>query len=189
MTRKTWTIATMLLILIAACGGSAAPTSSQGTQAPGTTGAPQATTTTATAADGTTTTIEVKPCVDEVNEIDFGAATDVAIPDGASRVYLCAQVPNGVTALRIEVPDPDGALTLYLGYPDLDIVQHGGFEGVEFWQGDDEGGTLVIALEPLIHRGGLLEEDTQDEFMRPGSYYIEVDGPAGTAITVTVSEA
>jgi len=180
-------IGAVFTLTVVACGGSAATTATTA-PAPGTTAAPQATTTTAGTPDGTTTTIAAEPCVEEVAEIDFDASADVTIPDGENRVYLCVQVPDTVTALRVEVPDPDGELTLYVGYPHLENVQQGGFEGIEFWTADDEGATKVVAMVPLTHSGGLLGEDTQDEFIRPGSYYIEVGGPAGAEFTVTVSE-
>ena len=185
---KRRSIGALLALVIAGCGGSAATTTTA-ESLPGTTGAPPATTTSAPAQAETTTTIAVEPCVDDVTEIEFGASTEVAIPEGERRVYLCVQVPNGVTALRFEVSDPGGELTLYVGYPRLENVQQGGVQNIEFWTADDEGGTLVVAMEPLIRRGGLLEEDTQDEFVRPGSYYIELGGPEGAEFTVTVSEA
>ena len=185
---KGRSVGAALALVLAACGGSTATTTSAGS-IPGTTAAPAtATITTLPAGDATTTTIAVEACVAEVAEIDFGQPSEAVIAEGESRVHLCVQVPGGVASLRIAVPDPDGELTLYVGYPRLENVQQGGFEGIEFWQADAEGGTLVVAMEPLTHSGGLLEEDTQDEFVRPGSYYLEVGGPSGAEFTVTVSE-
>lgn len=95
----------------------------------------------------------------------------------ASREYFCVMVPDGLTTLTFELSDMTADLNLYIGYPDLETVQEGGFD---FWFTQERGTENKVVV---VDRGS-------SRLIKPGAYYIEVsaeDFSASSPFTLTVS--
>ncbi len=176
----TWAaIVGAVLVLAAACGGDdepAAPTTTEATQ---TTAAAQAPTTTQAPAETTTAPAEPAPtCGDDATILQIGDTADGRVEDFDDRQYYCIDVPDGAATVTFTLSGLTGDLDLFAGYPDLATVQGG---GITFWESrtrgeDDE----VIVIEPGLSRGELGGFE-QNEFVTPGSYYVEVSSPGTVA--------
>jgi len=168
--------AMMLIAAVLACGQPAAP-ATESRAAPTATTAPAATEPLDSAAP---TLPAVGECEPPAAEIELGAPVsgEVAGHDQPppERLYFCVLVPEGVSALTIEMTGMTAGLNLFAGYPDLETVQNGGFS---FWAADQPGAEdKTIVIEPAL---------TDD--MLAGPYYIEVsaeDFRAGSPFTLLV---
>ncbi len=177
----TWVaMATSLLLLAAACSGdddSGAPTT---TEAPQATAAPTTAPATTEAPAGTTAApAEPAPtCGDDATILQIGDSVDGRVEDFDDRQHYCVDLPDGAVTVTFTLSGLTGDLDLFAGYPDLATVQGG---GITFWESrtrgeDDE----VIVIEPGLSRGELGGFE-QNEFVTPGSYYVEVSSPGTIA--------
>ncbi len=161
--RVVFTLVVVMLVA-SSCGGSDDTTTTAGLIAPETvTTAGPVPAETTTTADGSTA---VEECTNEATEITVGSPVTDEIVGSAQppgeRLYFCVEIPTEVTSITFALTGMTADLNLYVGYPDLQTVQEGGFT---FWTTANERGTddKVIVVEP-----GLAE------FVNAGSYYIEV---------------
>lgn len=170
----------MFLLLATACGGDVSEdTVQQGADEPElvvNTSAP-----TVTTEETPATTEEPGPeCGDDAIEIGVGQPVDGAVEMGetfSEDVFYCVEVPPGSPSVTFELTGLSENLDLYVGYPDMETVQNGGFT---FWFSDNDG----TADEVAIAMPGL------EDHVNPGSYYIEVSSPDGRGVsdfTLTVT--
>jgi hypothetical protein len=92
------------------------------------------------------------------------------------RKCFCVRVSDGVSSITFELAGATSDLNLYVGYPDLETVQQGGFT---FWASDEQG----------IEDKTILVEPALTDYVNPGPYYIEVsaqDFRASSPFTLTV---
>ena len=81
-----------------------------------------------------------------------------------------------MTSITIELTGLTANLDLYVGYPDLETVQGG---GTTFWLSDErDTADEIVVVEPGFTRGDLGGFE-QDDYVSPGSYYVEVSAPSG----------
>jgi hypothetical protein len=95
----------------------------------------------------------------------------------ASREYFCVMIPDGLASLTFELSGMTADLNLYIGYPDLETVQEGGFD---FWFTQERGTENKVVV---VDRGS-------SRLVKPGAYYIEVsaeDFSASSPFTLSVS--
>lgn len=93
------------------------------------------------------------------------------------REYFCVLIPDGLASITFELSDMTADLNMYIGYPDLETVQNGGFD---FWYSDERGVENKVVV---VNRGS-------SRLVKPGAYYIEVSAQDFTAyspFTLSVS--
>jgi len=116
-----------------------------------------------------------EPATEIAMEVPFSGQTIGG--DGPRKIFLCILVPEGVSQLVFELTGATADLDLFVGYPDMDAVQHG---GLWFWHDEGEGaGDRTILVEPALM-----------DYVNAGSYYIEVSASPGneaSPFTLTVS--
>jgi len=173
-----WEIAALMLIATAlACGRSAAP-ATQTPVPPAATTAPAAVT--QTPDEAVPAPAAVGECADPATEIELGIPISAEVSGHnqppPEKMYFCVLVPDGVSGLSFELTETEAALNLFVGYPDLDTVQNGGFT---FWASD----------EPGAHDKTVLVKPALTDYVQAGSYYIEVspaDFQTGSPFTLLV---
>lgn len=111
------------------------------------------------------TQISIGECEPPTTEIALGSPVNSEIVNDdqppPERKFFCVYVPEGTSSITFELTGTTSDLNLYVGYPDLETVQEGGFT---FWYSEQEGAAdEIIIVQPALK-----------EFVEPGSYYIEV---------------
>jgi hypothetical protein len=124
-------------------------------------------------------TASAMTCEAPATKIGFGEAVNseiVASTQSPERKYFCVQVPPGVTSLTFELTGTMADLNLYVGFPDLETVQHG---GVWLWHTEARGAVdKTIVIEPAPR-----------DYVHVGPYYLEVsaeDFQASSPFTLRV---
>lgn len=167
--RFGWVVAAAALLLLAACGDGAASE----TVAEQTTTTVQQTTTVAQqtaepdTTEASTETTEAPPeCEEPATEIPVGVTNSEIVGRDelpGEVLYFCVEIPDGVSSIEFSLTGMTAGLDLFVGYPNLETVQEGGFT---FWFSDERGtDDKVLVVGP-----GLAD------FVNAGSYYIEVSG-------------
>lgn len=157
-------VVTIGALLLASCGGIETPvTVEQETTLPTSTTAPTPTQETLMTAQDTPAS--VGECEAPTTEITLGSPVNSEIVNDdqppPEREFFCVFVPEGASSITFELTGMTSDLNLYIGYPDLETVQQGGFM---FWFSEEQGvADEVLVIQPAF-----------DEFVEPGSYYIEV---------------
>jgi hypothetical protein len=182
MTTRTRRIApwpvVVVALVVASCGGSESTT----TAAQPTTSATEAATTlppTETSTEATAAPTE--ECTEPATEISIGTGVSGEIEGQTQpppqRLYFCVDIPGEVSSITVALTGMTADLNLYVGYPDLQTVQEGGFT---FWATNERGtGDKAVVIEP-----GLAD------YVDAGSYYIEVspnDFTESSPFTLTVT--
>ena len=155
--RHLWLVSFVAaLLLLASCGGSASTTTiAQQTAAPTTTAQTQQQT-----EASETSPQDIPECEGSVDEIALGATVSSEILAG-DRLYFCVEIPTGVDSFTVSLTGLTANLDLFVGYPDLETLQEGGFGLRLSTAPDTEDEEVTVDIDP-------------DLIWSPGSYYIEV---------------
>ena len=181
--RRSYVVSSVaVLLLVASCGGDATTTTTgqQADPSPTTQQTVQPTTTEPPSQQTETseTTPEVLPeCEDPVEEIAIGATVSSEVVDG-DPVHFCVYIPAGVESFTVTVSGLTADLDLYVGYPDLAMVQDGGI-GLQF-SADRDTEDEVVTIEDIRH-------SSENWFWHAGSYYIEVSASAFRSSTFSLT--
>ena len=112
-----------------------------------------------------TTPQDLPECEAPVDEIALGATVSSEVVDG-DPVYFCVNIPPGVEAFTVTLSGLTADMDLYVGYPDLVMVQEGGV-GLQF-STDRDTEDEVVTVEDV-------RPTSENWYWHPGSYYIEVN--------------
>jgi hypothetical protein len=173
-----WEVAAaLLLVALWACNPASAPAEER-ISTPTITLAPASTVERSEPTQSIQSTVGV--CEEPATEISLGEAVSAEIvghdQPPPERKYFCVRVSDGVSSITFELAGATSDLNLYVGYPDLETVQQGGFT---FWASDEQGiEDKTILIEPAL-----------TDYVNPGPYYIEVsaqDFRASSPFTLTV---
>ena len=166
-------------LLLASCGSSASTTTiaPQTTPTIPTTQQTAPTTTTSQPQQQTeasqTTPQDIPECEGSVEEIALGATVSSEIVDG-DPLYFCVEIPTDIDSFTVSLTGLTADLDLYVGYPDLEMVQEGGV-GLRFSDDRDlEDEVVTVDIDP-------------DLFWGPGSYYIEVSASSFRSSTFSLT--
>lgn len=172
-------------LLLASCGDSAATTTGEPEAAqPDTATEQEAQQTTPVQTQPQTETSETTPevipeCEDPIEEVAIGATVTSEVVEG-DPVYFCVKIPSGVEAFTVTLSGLTADLNLYVGYPDLAMVQEGGF-GLMF-SADRDTEDEVVTFDDV-------RPSSENWAWHPGSYYIEVSasGLKSSTFSLTVT--
>ena len=119
---------------------------------------------------------DIPECVDSVEEIALGATVSSEVAEGED-VYFCVYIPQGVDSFVVSISGLTEDLDLYVGYPDLEMVQEGGI-GLKFSTDRDTEDEVVTFGDVRF---------ASDWYWGPGSYYIEVSALRSSTFSLTVT--
>ncbi len=169
--RTPITLLALAIVALAACGDSTtgsnpttATSSGGGLGTVPTTAAPA---TTSTAGSSTTGAAATEPCDPSITKIEVdqpfeGMVTGSNQPSEDLKQYFCVELPSGLAEATFTLTGMTANLDLYVGYPDLETVRHGGFS--LRWS-TNEGTADETVSAPHFGTEGIIQA---------GSWYIEV---------------
>ena len=120
---------------------------------------------------------DIPECEEPTEEIAIGATVSSEVVDG-DPVHFCVYIPPGVETFTVTLSGLTEDLDLYVGYPDLAMVQEGGF-GLQF-STDRDTEDEVVTVEDV-------RPNSENWYWHPGSYYIEVSASSFRSPTFSLT--